>query len=104
MTWSFEELKESLCTPSVLVHPNYDKPFIVSTDVSSKAAGAVISQLDDDSREYPIDYASRNLNDAEKNYSAFEREALGIVFALKKFCHYLLYQIFKLYTDHQALK
>ena len=88
----------------MLVYPNYGKPFIESTDASSKAVGAVLSQLDDNGREHPIHYASRNLNEAEKNYSAFEREALGIVFALKKFRHYLLSNQFKLYTDHQAMK
>lgn len=104
MAWGFEELKESLCTSPVLVHPNYEKPFIVSTDASSKAVGAVLYQLDEKDHEHPIHYASRNLNDAENNYSAFEREALGIVFALKKFHNYLLCQRLKLYTEHQALK
>lgn len=104
MQEAFEELKNSLSSPPVLVYPSYDKPFIVSTDASNKAVGAVLSQLDDNGREHPIHYANRNLNEAEKNYSAFEREALGIVFALKKFRHYLLSQKFKLYTDHQALK
>ena len=44
------------------------------------------------------------MNDAEKNYSTYEREGLAIVFALKKFRHYLLCQKFKLFTDHEALK
>ena len=104
MQKSFGTLKEALCTAPVLVYPDYDKPFIVSTDASSRAVGAVLSQLDDEKREHPIHYASRTLNDAEKNYSAYEREALGIIFALKKFRHYLLCQKFTLYTDHQALK
>ena len=47
---------------------------------------------------------SRALSSAETNYSSFEREALGIVFALKTFRHYLTSNRFKLYTDHQALK
>lgn len=40
----------------------------------------------------------------EKNYSAFEREALGVVLALKRFGYYLLCQYFKLYNDYEALK
>ena len=63
-----------------------------------------MSQLDESGREHPIYYASRSLNEAEKNYSTFEREGLAIVFSLKKFRHYLLCQKFKLFTDHEALK
>ena len=85
MQAAFEDLKESLIKPPVLVDPNYSKPFIVSTDASSKAVGAVLSHLAADSRENSIHYVTRNLNEAEKNYSEFEREASGIVFALKKF-------------------
>ena len=44
------------------------------------------------------------MNEAEKNYSTYEIEGLAIVFALKKFRHYLLCQNFKLFTDHEALK
>ena len=104
MQAAFEALKKSLTTPPVLIYPKYEKEFIVATDASSRAVGAVLSQLDDDGREHPIHYASRSLNDAERNYSAFEREALGVIFALKKFRHYLLCKKFKLYTDHEALK
>ena len=87
-----------------MVYPNYDRPLIVSTHASGKAVSAVLSKLDEDGREHPILWASRNLNEAEKNCSAFEHEALDITFALKKLRHYLLSQRFKLYTDNQALK
>ena len=54
--------------------------------------------------DYPIVYNSRKLNKAERNYSTTEREALGMVFALQKYQHYLLANPFIFYTDHQALK
>lgn len=76
---------------------------MVSTDASSIAVGAVLSQKDKNGRKYRIHYASRNLNSAEKNYSAFEREALGVLLALKKFHHYLISQNFALFTDNEAL-
>lgn len=101
---AFQELKESLYTSPVLVYPNYEKPFMVSTDASAKVFGALLSKLDNYGRENPIHYASRILNDVERNYSAFEREALGIFFALKTFRHYWLCQKFNLFTDHLALK
>ena len=54
--------------------------------------------------DYPIVYSSRKLNKVERNYSTTEREALGMVFALQKYQHYLLANPFIIYTDHQALK
>ena len=52
----------------------------------------------------PIVYISRKLNKVERNYSTTEREALGMVFVLQKYRHYLLANPFIFYTDHQALK
>jgi hypothetical protein len=46
----------------------------------------------------------RKLNKEERNYSTTEREALSMIFALQKFCHYLLENPFTFFTDHQALK
>ena len=54
--------------------------------------------------DYRIDYSSRKLNKAERNYLTTEREALGMVFALQKYRYYLLANPFIFYTDHQALK
>ena len=64
----------------------------------------MLSQLDDNGSENPIRYDIRVLCGAESKYSAFEREALRVIFALKKFRHYLISNKFKLYTDHQTLK
>ncbi len=109
-TWSeemqaaFEELKMKLTSAPVLAYPDYSKPFVVCTDASSKAVGAVLSQSDENGRDHPIHDTSRKLSSAESGYSAFEREALSVIFALKKFHHYLTSNKFKLYIDHQALK
>ena len=53
---------------------------------------------------FPILHSSKKLNKAERNYSTTEREALGMVFALQKYRHFLLDNPFIFYTDHQALK
>ena len=52
----------------------------------------------------PQSTVAENKNKAEINYSTTEREALGMVFALQKYRHYLLANPFIFYTDHQALK
>ena len=72
-------------------------------DASAIAVGAILSQPYDEV-DHPTSYASRKLNSAERNYSTMEHEALGMVFSLKKFRHYLLANPFTFYTDHQALK
>ncbi|OAE22608.1 hypothetical protein AXG93_3149s1000 [Marchantia polymorpha subsp. ruderalis] len=87
---AFEELKEKLTSAPVLRSPDWNKPFHVFVDTSAFATGAVLSQRDENKRDYPIYYASRQLSAAEKNYTTTEREALGMVFAVKKFRHYLL--------------
>ena len=74
-----------LTSAPVLAYPDYQKPSVVCTDASSKAVGAVLSQADENGRDHPIHYATQDLSSAESNYSAFEREALAVFFALKKF-------------------
>ncbi len=104
MQTAFQELKVKLTSAPVLAYPDYEKLFVVSTDASSKAIYAVLCQADENGRDHSIHYASRPLSSAESNYSAFERQALGVVFELKKFRHYLTSNKFKLYTSHQSLK
>ena len=53
--------------------------------------------------DFPISYASRQLNTAKKNYTTTEREGLGMIYAVKKFRHYLLANKFVFFVDHQAL-
>ena len=77
---------------------------MVCTDASSQAVEATLSQSDENGRDHQIHYASRALSSSESSYSGFEREELAVIFALKKFRHYLTSNKFKLYTDYQALK
>ncbi len=104
MQTAFEELKVKLTSTPVLSYPDYEMLFVVCTDASSRSVARVLSQADENSGDHTIDYAIRALSATESNYSAFEREALGVIFALKRFRHYLTSNRFKLYADHQALK
>ena len=100
----FGTLKQVLVTAPVLACRYFQKPFLGATDASSSVLGAVLSQSDENTRENPIEYVSRILNEAEKNYFMYGREGLAIVSALKKFRHYPLCQKFKPFTNHEALK
>jgi hypothetical protein len=86
----------------ILKYPDFDKEFILATDASNVAIGAVLGQLDELGKEHPVAYASRVLNKAERNYSTTEREALAIFWAVKHFHAYLHNVHFRIVTDHQA--
>ena len=99
---SFEDMRDALCHEPVLQCPRLDEPFILTTDASDYAIGAVLSQ-GKIGEDRPVSYASRIMNSAEKNYTATEKECLAIVEYIKYFRHYLYGQKFTVVTDHQAL-
>ena len=91
-------------SPLVLTSPNFDQPFVVESDASSVAVGAILAQRKEDKRVHPIQYASRTMTSAERIHSA-EREALAVIPAPKTFGVYLLStHTLTLITDHQALR
>ena len=49
-------------------------------------------------------YANRQMSPAERKYTITEREALAVVYACKKFQHYLLRYLIVFHTDHDSLK
>ncbi|GFW24939.1 transposon Tf2-11 polyprotein [Trichonephila clavipes] len=100
---AFQTLKNSLTTPPVLKQADGTKPYIIRTDASNYALGAVLLQ-GEGSDEHPIEYASRLLTPAERNYSTTEREALAVVWALKKFRGYIEGTEITVASDHQPLK
>ncbi|GFW11489.1 retrovirus-related Pol polyprotein from transposon 412 [Trichonephila clavipes] len=99
----FQTLKNSLTTPPVLKQADGTKPYIIRTDASNYALGAILLQ-GEGSDEHPIEYASRLLTPAERNYSTTEREALAVVWALKKFRGYIEGTEITVASDHQPLK
>jgi hypothetical protein len=103
-TQAFEELKKQLTNAPILVAPRWTEKFHVYVDASNVAMGSVLSQKDAKGRDHPIYYASRQLIPAERNYTVTEREALGMIYSVQKFRHYLLGYPFVFHVDHDALK
>jgi hypothetical protein len=99
---SFEILKEKLTTSPVLQYPDFTKSFILTTDASGYAIGAILSQ-GKVGQDLPVAYASRTFNGAELNYSTVEKELLAIVWAVKHFRPYLIGRKFQVLTDHKGL-
>ena len=95
---AFKCLKEKLTQAPILIYPDFNQPFEITTDASNVALGGVLSQNDK-----PIAYISRTLNEHELNYSTIEKECLGIVWCLKQFRPYIYGRKIKLFTDHKPL-
>ncbi|CAG8800349.1 12058_t:CDS:1, partial [Dentiscutata erythropus] len=102
--YAFESLKRHLITAPILRYPDFLKTFFIHTDASGSGLGAVLSQKDDDDKEFVVSYASRGLTLHEKNYAATELECLAILWAVEHFHHYYGLNPFVVITDHSALK
>nr|CAN80160.1 hypothetical protein VITISV_034912 [Vitis vinifera] len=100
---SFDQLKQFLTTAPIVRAPNWQLPFEVMCDASDFAIGAVLGQREY-GKPYVIYYASKTLNEAQRNYTTTEKELLAIVFALDKFRAYLVGSFIIFFTNHSALK
>ena len=100
---AFNTIKEMICQDNMLVNYDIIKPLKVFCDASPKGLGACMVHVMPTGDERPVAYASRSLSSAEQNYAQIEREALAIVFAVRRFHQYLYGQTFTLVTDHRPL-
>ena len=96
---AFDILRKALISPPVLDYPTQNDQFVLTTDASDNGIGAILSTK----RGTVVEYASRVLNSAEKKYTTTEKECLAIVWAVRKFRHFLLGAPFILETDHKPL-
>ena len=80
-------LKRSLVTVRVLHMPNFELPFVLTTDASAVSMGGILEQ-DFGTELQPVAFESKKLSPAEMRYSAYERELLCIVWAIGKWRHY----------------
>ncbi|MCO5569649.1 hypothetical protein L7F22_023365 [Adiantum nelumboides] len=100
---AYEVLKKALAGAPIFRAPDWNIIFHVHIDASNFAIGCVLTKPGEHKLDYPISFASRQLNDAEKNYTTTEREGLAMIYSIKKFRYYLLATKFVFYVDHQAL-
>ncbi len=103
---AFQSLKKALTSePILLVYPNFDKEFILSTDASDTAIGFVLGQKDDQGRERVIAYGGKSLDKHQRNWAIRDKELLAIMEGIKHYETYLTTEKpFTVYTDHQSLQ
>ena len=82
---------------------DYAKIFTLQTDASNFANGGLLTQ-EHEAGEHPVVYVSRVLTTTERNYSVTEKEALAILWSMRKLRHYLEGYEFNVITDHSSLK
>lgn len=100
---AFEKIKTEIVSDTVLTHYNSEYPLILTCDASAVGIGAVLSHIMPDGSERPIEFASRVLSNAEKNYGVIQKEALAIIYGTNKFYQFLIGREFLLKTDHKPL-
>lgn len=85
---AFELLKSRLLTAPVLVLPDPSRPFTIATDASKVAIGGVLLQ-DHGLGLQPVEYISRTMIPAERNYPVGQQELLAIVYCCHAWQHFL---------------
>ncbi|XP_018398448.1 PREDICTED: uncharacterized protein K02A2.6-like [Cyphomyrmex costatus] len=100
---SFKKIKKSVSSAPVLAHYQQNVPIGIACDASSVGIGVVLFHHHEDGSEQPIYFASKTLSSAERNYLQVEKEALSVIFGVKRFIQYLYGHRFILITDHNPL-
>ena len=98
----FNFIKSKLQDPRILVHPQFDRPFIIHCDASGKAIGFMLAQMYDNMLK-PIMFGGRVLSEVDQRYAAVDKELLACYFVIKKCEIYVLEYDFIVYTDHKPL-
>ena len=115
---AFEKLKASLVEGLSLQHLNPDRPFVLRTDASDRAIGAVLEQLVDKERTghitpeeaktlktVPVAFFSRKLTTGQvQRWTPREKEAYAVVSALEKWASWIGFQPVLVLTDHRSLE
>ena len=99
---AFNDIKVSLTNLCILTVPSEEDVFILHCDASGAGVGATLNVIRDGEKR-PAAYYSKQLQGAEKNYSATELEGLAVYRSVNFFAHFLFGRKFSVLTDHKAL-
>lgn len=97
----FDKLKHFLTSEPILAHPDFERDFILDTDASDKAKGAILSQVID-GKERVCAYVRRCLSKSERHHCVTRKELLAVKHFIKYFKHYMCGKQFLVRTDHSS--
>ncbi len=100
---AFAALKAAVASAPIIHMPDLSQPFVLTTDASNFAVGAVLTQ-GTGAEERVIAFESKKLSPAETRYPVHDKEMLAVIYALKKWRHYLLGVHTTVVTDHKSLE
>ena len=101
----FKQLKEPLCNPPILQHPDPAKSYVLFHDVSNYALAGVLIQAHENSEELiPIAYTSGSFSSVQQHWCATEKECLAIYQSILKFDFYLWESTCTVKCDHKPLE
>lgn len=101
---AFQQVKEYLLTPLVIMPPIPDKEMILYVSTTQATLGALLAQLDDNNKERVVYYISQTLVGYELEYSPIETMSLSIIFSTQNLRHYILNRQVNLISKVDPLK
>lgn len=101
---AFRESRSLVTNDSCLQLYNPKADTYILCDASPIGVAAVLVQKNIKGEEVPVYYASKILNETQKNYAQLHREGLAVMFGLRKFYKYVYGRPITIVTDAQSIK
>ena len=102
MTESYHSGINALANAAMLAHPHSGAQIALTCDASDTGIGASFEQFVNGIWQ-PLAFFSKQLRDAERKYSAFDRELLALYLSIRHFRYMLEGRNFSVFTDHKPL-
>ena len=109
--FSFQTLKDALCTEPILKFPDPQKPYVLFTDASKYAWAGVLTQPYTEEMEgksitvhHPVTYLSGIFRGSQLNWEALTKEVYVIYMSVKKLSFYLTDAEITMRSDHLPLQ
>ena len=83
--------------------PKSDRPFIIKTDASKFAAGAIVCQYDDNGELQLVAAVSRSFNQAERSLAPVSKEILTLTYTLSSLNYILRGAVLTIFADAKSM-